>query len=192
MLKLEDTSNFDKKLNNPDAVVPRLPPAEFSIGDKCILNAVRVDNKADKCWIYRVLVNNAGKAYYTYQVIHHRKKRTHMRIGNSYMMMLCLAGLIMDDVPEVDEYGRQLPIYIYGELLGDDKVHNEHDFTKEFILSRINEYPFYDYRMSFVLSREQYADYIDGVKNRPGAAVIPLDWYENIPTEATGPVTINQ
>lgn len=171
MLKLKNTSNVRREENTPDKY------AEFSIMDKCIFNAVRVDNKNDVCWIYRFLLNNEGRIYGTYQRIDHRNKKTHMRINNSHTMLLCLIGLLMDSQLHTDEYGLELPIYIYGELLGDDKVYNNHDFTNEFIYNRTLEYPSYDFRMSRKLTKEQYADFVDGGVSRYRAAVISPDWY---------------
>ena len=177
MLKLDDTFYYNSETNKPDNASPALPQAEFSIGDRCLLNAVRVDNKNDKCWIFRFLINNAGRIYGTWQLIDHKNKKTCMRIDNSYIMLLCLINLAMDGEGHVDEYGHPLPVYLYGELLGDDKIYNTHEFTNDYLYSKLKEYPDYDYRMSLRLTKEQYTDFVDGVASKKRAAVISPDWY---------------
>ena len=151
--------------------------AEFSIADKCVLNAVRVDNKNDVCWIFRWLINNEGRIYGTWQVIDHRNKKTLMRVDNSHVKLWSLLDLAMEDNDHTDEYGRELPLYLYGELLGSDKGYNNHDFSNDFVCGKIAEYPDYHHDMSPELSREQYADYVEGVKSRYRAAVISPEWY---------------
>ena len=168
----------------------KLDNAEFSIGDRCLLNIVHVDNENDKCWIYRFLVNNTGMLYGTWQVIDHRNKKTYMRISNGYGPLFILLKLGMNDTADPAKGDIIYPTYIYGELAGDDKIHNDHDFTDRFFYDKMLDYSSYDFRMSFRFDRKQYADYIEGVVSKPRAAVLPSDWYLTEQELATLPKSV--
>ena len=150
---------------------------QFSADDKCLLNSIRVDNKNDVCWLNKIMTTADGLLYGYSQYIDQKKKVTDVNIwGGGKINQLLHNSLDTDYI--TDERNKPFPLYIYGELLGDDKIHNEHDFTEQYIGSLIEPFDRYPDDLMYALTKEQYEQYIDGVTTRPRKSIISADWYE--------------
>lgn len=151
----------------------------FSADDPCIFNAVRVDNKNDVCWVNKLLTTADGILYGYSQYIDQRKRVTDVNLwGGKKLDQLIDNSLNTEYI--TDERGKPFPLYIYGELLGDNDIHNEHDFTAHYVTGLIAPYTRYADDSMYTLTKEQYNQYIGGIVRK---SIISVDWYEEPETQ---------
>ena len=166
MLKLKDLTSGTQQKN-----------AVFSATDKLLLTAVMMKD-GDGCIIYRIHKNKAGYIYGLCQTVDYKNKVTQVTIQNDLPMILKTWNTLLEIKERKPGEPIKNTVCFYGELFGDTKTRNEHDFCFGWLEHRLMGEKAYNCHTNTPLTTRNYTDFVKGGTSKPGYAILPVSWYE--------------